>query len=35
VTQEQEVESLKAQAEWLKQELDAVNQCLEELDTEQ
>ena len=32
VTREQEVESLKAQAGWLKKELDAVNQCLEELE---
>ena len=32
ITREQEVESLKAQAGWLKQELDAVNRCLEELE---
>ena len=35
VTQEQEVESLKAQAGWLRQELEAVNQCLEELEKEE
>ena len=35
VTQEQEVESLKAQAEWLKKELDAVNRCLDELTQEE
>ena len=35
VTQEQEVESLKAQAGWLKKELDAVNRCLGELEKEQ
>jgi hypothetical protein len=35
VTREQEVESLKAQAGWLKKELDAVNRCLEELENEE
>jgi hypothetical protein len=35
VTREQEVESLKAQAEWLKRELDAVNRCLEELEKQE
>jgi hypothetical protein len=35
VTREQEVASLKAQADWLKKELDAVNQCLEELEPEE
>ena len=32
VTQEQEVESLKTQAGWLKEQLDAINQCLTELE---
>lgn len=32
MTRDQEVESLKAQAEWLKGQLDAVNQCLSELE---
>lgn len=31
-TREQEVETLKGQAEWLKQQLDSVNQHLEELE---
>lgn len=35
VTQEQEVASLKARADWLNQELDAVHQCLEELKPEE
>ena len=35
VTQEQEVESLKAQAGWLKEQLDAVNRCLGELEKEE
>jgi len=35
ITREQEVASLKAQADWLKTELDAVNKCLEELEKEQ
>jgi hypothetical protein len=34
LTREQEVESLKAQAERLKEQLDAINQCLTELDKE-
>jgi hypothetical protein len=32
VTREQEVESLKARAGWLKEQLDAVNRCLGELE---
>ena len=35
VTREQEVESLKAQAGWLKEQLDAVNRCLGELEKEE
>ncbi|MBL7065522.1 MAG: DUF5320 domain-containing protein [Anaerolineae bacterium] len=35
LTREQEVESLKTQAEWLKGELDAINQCLTELEREE
>jgi len=35
VTQEQEIASLKAQAEWLNQQLDAVNQCLSELESDE
>ena len=35
VTQEQEVESLKAQAGWLKEQLDAINRCLGELEKEE
>jgi hypothetical protein len=35
VTQEQEIESLKAQAGWLEQQLDAVNRCLGELEKEE
>ena len=34
VTREQEVESLKAQAEWLKEQLDAISRCLTELEKE-
>jgi hypothetical protein len=34
LTQEQEVESLKDEAEWLKEQLDAVNQRLEEIKQE-
>jgi hypothetical protein len=32
MTREQEVESLKAQAGWLGEQLDAVNRCLAELE---
>ena len=35
VTKEQEVESLKTQAGWLKEQLDAINKCLAELETEE
>jgi hypothetical protein len=35
ITREQEVASLKAQADWLEKELDAVSKCLEELEKEQ
>jgi hypothetical protein len=35
VTEEQEVESLKAQAGWLKEQLDAINRCLGELEKEE
>lgn len=33
-TKEQELESLKAQAGWLKEQLDAINRCLAELEKE-
>ena len=32
MTQEQEMESLKGQAEWLKDQLHAVNRCIAELE---
>ena len=35
VTREQEIESLKAQAGWLKEQLDAINRCLEQLEKEE
>ena len=35
ITREQEVASLKAQADWLKGQLDTVNQCLAELEKEE
>jgi hypothetical protein len=35
VTREQEVESLKAQAGWLKEQLDAIHRCLTELEKEE
>jgi len=35
LTREQEVESLKTQAGWLKEQLDAINQCLTELEKEE
>ena len=35
LTKEQELESLKAQAGWLKEQLDAINQCLTELEKEE
>jgi len=35
VTREQEVESLKAQAGWLKEQLDTVKECLAELEKEE
>jgi len=35
VTRQHKVESLKAQAGWLKEQLDAVNRCLGELEQEQ
>ena len=35
VTREQEVESLKAQAGWLKKQLDAIHRCLGELEKEE
>lgn len=35
MTKEQEIESLKAQAGWLKNELDAINRCLTELEGEE
>jgi hypothetical protein len=34
MTREQEVESLKAQAGWLGEQLETVNRCLEELEKE-
>ena len=34
LTREQEVESLKTQAGWLKEQLDAINRCLTELEKE-
>jgi hypothetical protein len=35
LTKEQEIDSLKAQAGWLKEQLDAINQCLTELEQEE
>jgi len=35
ITQQEEVESLKAQAGWLEEQLDAVNRCLAELEKEE
>jgi len=35
VTREQEIESLKAQAGWLEEQLQAVNRCLGELEKEE
>jgi hypothetical protein len=35
VTREQEIESLEARAGWLKEQLDAVNRCLGELEKEE
>jgi len=35
ITEEQEIASLKAQAEWLTGQLDAVNRCLAELEKEE
>lgn len=35
ITEEQEIASLKAQAEWLTSQLEAVNRCLAELEKEE